>query len=857
MFAGLILSVLVAREHARLLHQQDESELQLALERISDDIADQLEACGVLIRAVRTLFASGVEPSQERFDAFYESLQPKQSFPALIAIAYGPVLRDAGGEHHPIQWVVPLAGNERVIGLDVASQPVNLAGLQLSRDTNDAALSASFRLIQRSGMDEPIDGVTLRLPVYRDGVVPLTLEERRERFAGSIAISFRVSELIANALPRDLDPGWGLRVLDVEQGLQQVLYVNASAAPDNLQRHAARREVRYGGRRWRVELQAPQGRARATDWIPWVTFGGGALASVLLASWLWTLGRTRERALQLAERLSGRYRDSEARFRALNELLPAAVLLAEARNGHIVHVNQFGRRLLGLDQGHTGNRRLEQLFEDEAFAAQLAGSSSSEPAGPLVTRLLSPEGPFWASVALARIELDAQEHLLAVISDISEFRELTDRLGYQASHDALTDLYNRREFERRLEIAVRRETDSNGALLYLDLDQFKLINDTSGHMAGDQLLAGLGTVLKHCMDEHDVLARLGGDEFGILLAQATSESALALAEQLRRAIDDFSFAWEGRTFALTVSIGIVMIEPRSGRSLRELLSLADTACYVAKERGRNRIHLFSDHDLETTRRRGEMEWASRLRQALNENRCSLHYQTIQPLRASREDSGVHFELLLRLRDDQGEMVPPGAFVPAAERYHLMPQVDRWVLQTALSNFDRLLPEGLTVGLCSINLSGNTLEDEYFPDYVIEQLRRYQVPAERLCFEITETAAVGNMARVVHFIQRLRTLGCRFALDDFGVGMSSFGYLKNLPVDFIKIDGSFIRELETDAMSYSIVRAVTDIGHQVGVGVVAEFVGNARTIELLRGLGVDYAQGYAVHTPEPTRTEVPG
>jgi len=287
-----------------------------------------------------------------------------------------------------------------------------------------------------------------------------------------------------------------------------------------------------------------------------------------------------------------------------------------------------------------------------------------------------------------------------------------------------------------------------------------------------------------------------------------------------------------------------------GLSLRTVLAQADTACYMAKERGRNRIHLFSEHDLETTQRRGEMEWASRLRQALAENRFSLHYQEIQPLRTPRAGEGAHFELLLRLRDEQGTLVPPGAFVPAAERFHLMPQLDRWVLQTALANFDRLHPQG-AVGLCSINLSGNTLEDEQFPGFVMEQLERHGVAPERICFEITETAAVGNMARVVHFIQRLRARGCRFALDDFGVGMSSFGYLKNLPVDYIKIDGSFIREIETDAMSYSIVRAVTDIGHQVGVEVVAEFVGNERTVELLRGLGVDYAQGYAIHVPVPT------
>jgi diguanylate cyclase (GGDEF)-like protein len=897
---GIALSALFAHEHARLLHGQELDERERAVERVAGGLREQLETAAVLIRALQALYVPPDAISPARFEEMHARLQPRSSFPGLIATGFSRRVVEPGGRvRYPTERVAPLAGNEAVLGLDVASQPANLRALEASRDSNQPSLSESFRLVQRAALDGPVDGVTLRLPVYADGAVPATVIERRERLTGSLVMSFRVSQLIAQALPQDgIDP-YHVRVLDVTQGLAKPLF--ASRTPPAQDARWQQRELLFGGRTWRIDLAPAAGAATGTAWIPRFTFVGGVLASLLLTLWLRAVGLTRERALRLADRLSAQHRDSEARLRALNEVLPTAVVLARAGSGRIVQVNRAGRELLGLDDdrsdaqdaqvprragspgaadaqdaqvprragspgaadaqdaqvprragspGAADAPLLAQLFEDAGLGSLVSGSGSEPLPGALVTRLVSAgRGTFWASVALERVELDTGPHVLAVISDVTEFRELTDRLGYQASHDAITDLFNRREFERRLDIAARGEDGRRGgALLYLDLDQFKLINDTSGHLAGDQLLASLGTVLKAQLQPGDVLARLGGDEFGILLDVATPEAALERAEALRQAVDDFSFAWESKRYALTVSIGIVMLDLRAGRGLRELLSLADTACYMAKERGRNRIHRFSEHDLETTQRRSEMEWASRLRQALAENRFTLHYQEIQPLRPGRA-AGAHFELLLRLRDEQGALVPPGAFVPAAERFHLMPQLDRWVLQRALAGFDRLHPQG-TPGLCSINLSGNTLEDESFPEFVVEQLRRHRVPANRICFEITETAAVGNMARVVHFIQRLRALGCRFALDDFGVGMSSFGYLKNLPVDFIKIDGSFIRELETDAMSYSIVRAVTDIGHQVGVEVVAEFVGNERTRELLRGLGVDYAQGYAVHRPVP-------
>jgi EAL domain-containing protein (putative c-di-GMP-specific phosphodiesterase class I) len=317
---------------------------------------------------------------------------------------------------------------------------------------------------------------------------------------------------------------------------------------------------------------------------------------------------------------------------------------------------------------------------------------------------------------------------------------------------------------------------------------------------------------------------------------------------LREQIDGYMFAWEQRSYPVSASIGGVMID-HPDISMKELFAQADTACYMAKEDGRNRVHFYSEQDDETSQRRGEMEWVNRLRWALEEDRLLLDYQELRAL-PSHEGQPPQIEVLLRLRDEDGRIVLPGAFLPAAERYGLMPQIDRWVVETTLANFDQLHDDGPALALCEINLSGASIEDDSLADLILELLERHQVDPARVCFEITETVAVRNLARVGAFIGRLREVGCQFALDDFGAGMSSFGYLKNLPVDFIKIDGSFIRDIARDPMSQAIVQAVTDIGHQRGMQVIAEWVSSEEIIDRLVEIGVDFAQGFALHKPEP-------
>ena len=415
----------------------------------------------------------------------------------------------------------------------------------------------------------------------------------------------------------------------------------------------------------------------------------------------------------------------------------------------------------------------------------------------------------------------------------------------------MTELYNRREFERRVErtLAEIAAGAPASALLYIDLDQFKLINDTSGHIAGDQLLTQLAGLMREQLRSGDVLARLGGDEFGVLTANVQDNDEVQhVAERLRERIDGYMFVWEQRSYAISASIGVVMIE-RPDITLRDLFAQADTACYMAKESGRNRVHFYSAEDDQTVQRRSEMEWANRLRWAVEENRLLLDYQELTPL-AAGPHRGPHIELLLRLRDEDGRVVMPGAFIPAAERYGLMSMVDRWVIETALSNFDALHGDGPDMELATINLSAASLEESAIAERILELMAEHDIAAHRVCFEITETVAVRNLAQVTRFIGQLREAGCKIALDDFGSGMSSFGYLKNLPVDIIKIDGSFIRDLGTDTMSQAIVRAVTDIGHQRGLEVIAEWVTSPQTLDVLAEIGVDYAQGYILHKPEP-------
>jgi diguanylate cyclase (GGDEF)-like protein/PAS domain S-box-containing protein len=442
-----------------------------------------------------------------------------------------------------------------------------------------------------------------------------------------------------------------------------------------------------------------------------------------------------------------------------------------------------------------------------------------------------------------------------VFRDVTHIIDMARQMAYQAAHDALTGLINRQAFEACLIQAIEsaKEAQSQHVLCYLDLDQFKLVNDTCGHAAGDELLKQLAVLLRAHIRYTDILSRLGGDEFGLILQDCPLPDARQVMEELRRAMRDFRFIWEEKTFEISMSIGVVPIAAGCSE-LATIMSAADSACTLAKEQGRNHMQIYQSDDKIVTQRHGERQWVHRISRALAEERFCLYFQKIMPLTKAAVGA-VHGEVLLRMVDEQGQLVSPAAFIPAAERYKLMPAIDRWVIRTAITTMAQKRQgtpaESSRLGI-SINLSGQSLCDEQLLEFIVEQFQQSGIEAARVCFEITETAVIANMPRAIQLMVSLRDIGCHFALDDFGSGLSSFAYLKQLPVDYLKIDGSFVRGMLQDPIDHAIVDSINQIGHVMGIQTIAEFVENAALVSQLRVLGVDYAQGYGVARPEPLR-----
>ncbi|MGB9091917.1 MAG: EAL domain-containing protein [Pseudomonas farsensis] len=440
--------------------------------------------------------------------------------------------------------------------------------------------------------------------------------------------------------------------------------------------------------------------------------------------------------------------------------------------------------------------------------------------------------------------------MVIVLHDMTQERQYIANLSWQATHDALTGLANRREFEYRLEQALNVLSRQAGrhSLMFLDLDQFKLVNDTCGHAAGDELLRHICAVLQSGLREGDTLARLGGDEFGILLESCAPEQAERIAEQLRQAVQSLHFVWKGRPFVTTVSIGLVHIA-QAPNTLEASLRAADMACYMAKEKGRNRVQVYHADDSELSMRFGEMAWIQRLHVALEENRFCLYAQEIAPLRG--QDETGHIEILLRLHDESGRTILPDSFIPAAERYGLMTALDRWVVRGVFQVIRQCLDEGREgpLAVCAINLSGTSIGDDKFLEYLHRLFAEYDIPPRLICFEITETSAIANLGSAIRFINELKGLGCKFSLDDFCAGMSSFAYLKHLPVDFLKIDGSFVKDMLDDPINRAMVEVINHIGHVMGKRTIAEFVETPLIEQALQEIGVDYAQGYLIERPQ--------
>jgi diguanylate cyclase (GGDEF)-like protein len=432
-------------------------------------------------------------------------------------------------------------------------------------------------------------------------------------------------------------------------------------------------------------------------------------------------------------------------------------------------------------------------------------------------------------------------------------RQAEDAVKYLENHDRLTGLSNRVGFEEHLKLALNRVKQENASytFLYIDLDQFKIINDTCGHKAGDRLLVNLTGELKKKIRKKDLLARLGGDEFGVLLANCSADKAKQIATDIQSVINGYRFDWQGSSFTISASIGVVVLSKSFGNYL-DVMSTADMACYAAKDSGRNRIQIYHKDDNELLERQDQMRWAATIERALHDNWFFLHQQRIVSLK-TLDGPLPAYEFLVRMRKEDGGIASPGEFIPAAERYKLMPLVDQWVINHAFS----YLKQGLgkhKPGIYFINLSGRSLTDDHMYHYIREKLREYNIPPELICFEITETVAIKHFNRAINFIKEVKSEGCFFALDDFGVGASSFAYLKSLPVDYVKIDGSFIVDMLNDPMDQEIVQSITNIGHVKGLKIVAEFVESLEVMQKLKEMGVDFAQGFGIEKPVPLEGE---
>jgi diguanylate cyclase (GGDEF)-like protein/PAS domain S-box-containing protein len=498
-------------------------------------------------------------------------------------------------------------------------------------------------------------------------------------------------------------------------------------------------------------------------------------------------------------------------------------------------------------EGEGGGRALVRLVErclEEGVRLRLDGRT-----------ILAHRGGHCYAIegSCAPIRDGAEAILGAVIvfQDVSDKRLMALQLAHQATHDELTGLLNRQAFDGHLERALgeSRRQGSTHALCYLDLDQFKVVNDTCGHLAGDELLRKVTALLQECLRPEDVAARLGGDELGVLMPRATLGEAGPRIEAFHAALQELRFVWRDKTFAVGASIGIVPITHRFA-SVAQLLSAADHACYLAKERGRNRLQVYYEDDADFIRRHDEMNWVARIQKTLEEDRFQLVSQAIEPL-APRAPRGLYFEVLLRLVEEDGEVHLPSDFLRAAERYGLMRAIDRWVIRHTLDTLASRPAAWLDrLATCAVNLSAVSLGDDDFLPFVEEALERSSVPPEKICFEITETAAIENLGRAGRLFARLARRGVRFALDDFGTGMSSYGYLREIPVSVLKIDGKFVQDMVTDPLDHAMVESINQVGHVMGLATVAEAVGSAAVVDRLRALGVDYAQGHWIGVPRP-------
>ncbi len=823
--------------------------------------------------------------------AGYEAAARRDGFPDFRITE-----RDAGGhlipaadrsEYVAVYYIEPQAANRDALGYDVYSQPTRRAALDVARDTGEPVATARITLVQETGSQA---GILVFVPIYRSGSVPESTAGRRADLLGYAVGVFRLGDVLAAALN-------GLGVTDLGASLYD------ESAPDDTSPLAAyglghqgsgslgssaqiamrvggftySRNYEVAGRNWRLELKPNSNYLAARrSWAVWGVLAAGLAFTSLLGLFLLALsGRVvldRRRAEKLAEANASLSEEvtqrvhTERALHAEKERVEVTLhsigdaVITTSAGGEVEYLNPVAEELTEWSTEEARGQPLTAVF-------RILNEETREPAIDPVRRcreegrviglanhtvLISRSGREYAIQDSAAPIRDYRDRLLGVVlvfKDVTESRRKEREAVHYATHDTLTGLLNRREFDRRLEqaLASSKRYGTRHALCYLDLDQFKIVNDTSGHRAGDALLEHVAQLLSQEVRERDTLARLGGDEFALLLDNCPLGKALEIAESLVASVRDYRFVWNERIFDIGVSIGLAPIGGQA-ETAETLLSHADVACYAAKDLGRNRVHVYQADTGGSDPRHREVMRVADMRSAIDQERFRLYHQPIWSL-GEDPPRVVRHELLLRMLDEKGDLVLPGSFVPVAERFGLMDQIDRWVVRTAFREHGSMFPDKDCPHI-AINLSGSLLGDDNLLGFLRAQFSACEVDPGVVCFEIAETAAIRNISAAAQLIHAVRDMGGKFALDDFGSGLSSFAYLKSLPVDYLKIDGNLVRCAADDNNDRAMVEAINQLAHRLGVETVAEYVETPESVQILLDIGVDYAQGSALAKPKP-------
>jgi diguanylate cyclase (GGDEF)-like protein/PAS domain S-box-containing protein len=787
-------------------------------------------------------------------------------------------------EYVVVQYIEPLLRNAQVLGFDVYSHRERREALNRARDTGQAVATKRMRLVQDVA-EQP--GLLVFVPVYEGLTPPPSLAQRRAQLRGYAVGVFSSGELVEGAMQGLGAANMDVRLYDESDGAPSLIAAyrfdetgtgRLTNLPEEVQNPSFFRyeaQLNVAARKWRLQLSADKAyTASRRTWAGWGALVFGLLFSSLLGLLLLALTARRiadaRQAMALAE-TNRTLSEEVARRVHIEKALHAekervevtlhsigdAVISTDA-GGIVEYMNPAAERLTAWSVDEARGRAVQDIFkvlneetrqpERNPVERCLETGQMLELKRPLI--LTSRNGQEYAiadSVAPIRDPQERLQGAVLVFHDVTDAHRLARAAEYQASHDSLTGLVNRAEFEKRMERALAscKQYGTQHALCYLDLDQFKVVNDTCGHRAGDMLLRGLTGVLANAVRDRDTLARLGGDEFGLLLENCPLPKAVHIAETLVGLVRDHGFEWDGKPFNVGVSIGLVSVAGQV-ETAEVLLAHADAACYAAKELGRSRVHVYQADDSGADPHHRAILRVTDIRTAIDRDRFQLFSQPIWTVGQNPPQLFAH-ELLLRMIDGTGALVQPGYFIPVAERFGLMDKIDHWVIEHSFRAYHKLFA-GDSSPTISINLSGHLLGEEKILRFLNEQFDVHNVEPAKVCFEITETAAIRNISAAKLLIKELRSRGCKFALDDFGSGLSSFGYLKALPVDYLKIDGSLVRRVAEESIDRALVEAINRLAHQMGMSTIAEQVESTKCLEVLQEIGVDHAQGYALGMP---------